>query len=253
MRSKTSGTELTMLLGFIIVCLTATFEAHELCKDRDDFMWRRYPDTCNTLYFCFSGKALTFRCPSGHVVGANRRFCVRENSELDDCSQFQVQKHGRLLKVPLTCKSGEKFPSEKSCAKYSKCITSENGTAMISEQECPYPLLYDVTTQKCSHYNSVKCETGVYVPRDPCEYDANKCGSGQSGSCIPCNIRFPSCNGRPDGMNSWQGKEWSPYYVVCKQERISYHTMCKSEKTSSVFHPDKRACVQFDKVEEIVG
>ena len=85
------------------------------------------------------------------------------------------------------------------------------------------------------------------------EYDANKCGSGQSGSCIPCNIRFPSCNGRPDGMNSWQGKEWSPYYVVCKQERISYHTMCKSEKTSSVFHPDKRACVQFDKVEEIIG
>ena len=76
----------------LIVCMSLMLmnasDAYEFCGTKSDFKWRRYPDTCNALYFCFLGKAVTFRCPPGQVVGADKRYCVPENSVFDDCKYF---------------------------------------------------------------------------------------------------------------------------------------------------------------------
>ena len=112
-----------------------------------------------------------------------------------------------------------------------------------------YPILIvSICLGKSIRMKRVEVEYDNSVSGD---YEANKCQS--SVHCIPCNVRFPSCAGLPDGMNAWQGKEWSPHYVVCHQERISQQGMCKAEKESQIFHPDKRTCVQFDEVKDIIG
>ena len=76
---------LTFVMGIIVTFLVTHTVGQNLCPNGSDFMWRRYQDRCDTIYFCFLGRAVTFTCPQGQVVGANRRFCVPENSELDDC------------------------------------------------------------------------------------------------------------------------------------------------------------------------
>lgn len=75
------------------------------------------------------------------------------------------------------------------------------------------------------------------------EYDVNKCI--KSIQCIPCRERFPSCNGKPDGLNAWEGKEWTPTYTVCKNERVLYTDECKGIKDKpEIFDPHKKKCVE---------
>ena len=76
----------TCVVAFVVTLLVTGTVGHQLCSDRiNDFKWRRYPDRCDTAYFCFLGTAVDFRCSEGHVIDANMRFCVPQNSEMDDC------------------------------------------------------------------------------------------------------------------------------------------------------------------------
>lgn len=75
------------------------------------------------------------------------------------------------------------------------------------------------------------------------DYDAFQCTSSH---CVPCSLRFPSCSGLPDGKHSWAGREWSPYYVVCEEERVIFQGECEGEKSAQVFHPEQRECVEID-------
>ena len=83
---------------------------------------------------------------------------------------FQIFKHVRRFNTSVTCKPGEKFPSETSCAKYVECASSGKSKSSMVERECPCPQLYDITTQKCSHYSNVQCEAGVFEPKSPCKF-----------------------------------------------------------------------------------
>ena len=83
---------------------------------------------------------------------------------------FQIFKHVRRFNTSVTCKPGERFPSETSCAKYVECASSGKSKSSMVERECPCPQLYDITTQKCSHYSNVRCETGVFEPKSPCKF-----------------------------------------------------------------------------------
>lgn len=86
MATNTVDSLYVTVIWFVLAAFMSTKAlAYDLCQKNNDFKWRRYPDTCNALYFCFLGKAVTFRCPPGQVVGTNMRFCVPENSWLDDC------------------------------------------------------------------------------------------------------------------------------------------------------------------------
>lgn len=76
------------------------------------------------------------------------------------------------------------------------------------------------------------------------EYDSNSCV--HSSHCVPCEVRFPSCKGRPDGINAWSGRERTPYFVVCENERLVRQGKCTYEEDSHiVFDPIERACVRL--------
>ncbi|KAL4235091.1 chitin binding [Mactra antiquata] len=221
----------------------------ELCeiKFEESLRWRRHPDDCSSAYICLLGRVATYVCPEDFVIGSDDVTCVLRGSESDDCSSLE---NIALLDVPIkelktdeTCKKGERSPDENNCAKFSECITLPDGNTTLVPQECPYPQLFDVQTGKCEDYKDVECLVGQEIPKSPCDYVAEQCTSSH---CVPCNIRFPSCVGLPDGMNPWAGREWSPYYVVCEEERVIVQDQCESEKEPQVFHPKDRNCVEYD-------
>lgn len=81
----------------------------------------------------------------------------------------------------------------------------------------------------------------------PGQYEANKC---KSSHCIPCHIRYPSCEGYADGMNPWKGREGSPQYVVCQSERVVYQGECpRYADTQHIFHPEKKLCVDYKEMD----
>lgn len=79
------------------------------------------------------------------------------------------------------------------------------------------------------------------------DYDSNKC---RSAHCIPCHIRYPSCDGFGDGMNPWKGREGSPNYVICQEGRVVYQGECpRYADTQHIFHPVKKLCVDFKEMD----
>ena len=57
---------------------------------------------------------------------------------------------------------------------------------------------------------------------------------------IPCQVSYPSCVGLPDGPNAYSGRERSPYYIICRDERSVNGTLfCPQDAifpTSVLFH-----------------
>lgn len=84
------------------------------------------------------------------------------------------------------------------------------------------------------------------------DYEVNQCDG--HADCIPCEVRFPSCRGLADGVNTWRGRRVSPFYVLCRQQRVVRSGMCKQEGTTATFDPEKNACVDYkgEVVEKIV-
>ena len=58
-------------------------------------------------------------------------------------------------------------------------------------------------------------------------------------------VRFPSCKGLPDGLNPWVGREYSPFFVLCEQQRPLYHGQCDNSKGTQLFDPVKRVCTEM--------
>jgi len=228
----------------VVILVLGTASAFDLCQQgASDLKWSRDPENCAIAYFCLLGRPVAYTCPEGHVIGANKRFCVPVGSELDDCTGLRLRKTFRVVPMTSFCKPGEVSPDERSCAKYFECVVQPSGNTTMQGAECDYPELFSADTGKCEHFKDVKCSPGQMVPKSQCDYDANQCTMAH---CIPCNIRYPSCVGLPDGMHSWAGKEWSPYYVVCEEERVTFQGQCKSEKETKIFHPEQRQCIVVD-------
>lgn len=38
--------------------------------------------------------------------------------------------------------------------------------------------------------------------------------------CIPCDIRFPSCENKTDGYYAYREYYWTPLYMECRKERF---------------------------------
>ncbi|XP_033744415.1 probable chitinase 10 [Pecten maximus] len=130
------------------------------------------------------------------------------------------------------------------CAKYVDC---HSGVPQV--HECPYPQLYDTTTEQCQHHDHIQCQSRK-EPKSPCDYDAYQCG--MSSHCVPCEVRFPSCEGAEDGPNPWTGREWTPYFITCYKERLTFQSKCTldaSNAGSYVFDPIKKQCVDAKKLD----
>ena len=80
------------------------------------------------------------------------------------------------------------------------------------------------------------------------DYKVNQC-EGHAG-CVPCHVRFPSCRGLQDGLNAWSGRQGSPSYVTCHQQRVVASAMCKQEGAVAIFDAERRECVKKEEVVE---
>ncbi|XP_061186879.1 uncharacterized protein LOC133195006 [Saccostrea echinata] len=225
-------------------------------------MWRADPADCSKFWMCVVGKPAEFKCPSNTVVNHMMQACVPSGSYLDICSKKQpsMTEKKATTKTPLTPKPTTKkplvnpytemckytptalLPHPGSCAQHVDCSMVTKG--VIGVFECPFPTLWNPETKQCDNALSVKCGTR-WEPKDPCEYNSNICK--QSAHCIPCEVRFPSCKGRPDGINAWSSRERTPYFVVCENERLVHQGQCTYDEETShiIFDPVERVCVRL--------
>lgn len=107
--------------------------------------------------------------------------------------------------------------SSTDCHKYYNCSGGVGRSI-----ECSYPFLFSDETLQCENYTKVTCGTR-YEPKWACEYSGMTC---MRAHCIPCSVSFPPCRGLNDGFQSWPGRTYDPYYVVCKNERTIDQGLC---------------------------
>ncbi|XP_071083544.1 uncharacterized protein [Haliotis cracherodii] len=134
------------------------------------------------------------------------------------------------------------IPSPTKCAQYYDCNTPAMEDSWEQNlQECPYPQLYNPGTQRCEHYSMVTCGNRT-EPLGKCEYDQHAClGGWDCGQ--PCHVNNPTCRNLADGLNVYEWRLNSPYYVVCVNQRLVYTGECHDFGTGApIFDAELRAC-----------
>ncbi|XP_069142622.1 uncharacterized protein [Argopecten irradians] len=219
-----------VVLG-LLVCFT---KADDICEGNTGIQWLADPDDCSVFYLCFNSASFKYTCPVNSVRDFITKACVPQGSKYDTCTQKEES-------ICLPDDTLKPHPTE-NCAKYVDCemLLTRASDVRSATKECEYPMLFDEKTGGCQMPETAECGTRS-VPKNPCDYEANQC---QQGHCIPCYIRFPSCEGLPDGLNAWKGREDSPYYVLCKAERVVYHGQCSNKLMTQLFDPKERVCVK---------
>lgn len=81
----------------------------------------------------------------------------------------------------------------------------------------------------------------IAIRRFSGDYSANSCPVSH---CRPCSADHGSCVGLSDGINVWPGREWSPFFLECADERTIISTRC-SEPPAYIFSPDAQSCVDI--------
>lgn len=200
------------------------------------------PDSsdCTSFHICYAGKGWMFRCGPDYgnkVFDPISRTCVSKRSKFDRsaCRLEELEKES-AVHSEVKCIPGvrNRIAHPEHCARYHQCT----GGHLSVEMECPYPRLYNKHTSKCEVYMFVKCGSRL-EPKDPCEYETNQCRETQ---CVPCRARFGSCIGLKDGPNAWEGKPWTPHFVICKDERVILQGDCRKNGKLQIFNPITKKC-----------
>ncbi|XP_046555131.1 uncharacterized protein LOC124264429 [Haliotis rubra] len=131
------------------------------------------------------------------------------------------------------------------CAQYYNCsaptVVRHRYSWEAHLQECNYPQLYNPDTQRCEHYSMVQCGNRS-EPLGYCEYDWNRCaGSRYCGP--PCHVYNPTCRNLSDGLNVYEYRINSSYFVVCVNQRLVYTGQCPYLGPGTPrFDPKLRTC-----------
>ncbi|KAL4234602.1 hypothetical protein ACF0H5_006243 [Mactra antiquata] len=88
--------------------------------------------------------------------------------------------------------------------------------------ECKYPDLFSLVTNKCERYHEVDCD-GREEFVDACDYKQNQC---LGPHCRPCGTRWPKCEVE-NGRTHYQYMIGSPYYGVCQDWRVVERKQCE--------------------------
>ncbi|XP_046373608.1 uncharacterized protein LOC124147048 isoform X2 [Haliotis rufescens] len=132
------------------------------------------------------------------------------------------------------------LPHPKNCHWYFNCSLNASSEVWVYQEplteECQYPRLFSLTSRKCEKYDTVDCGSRN-IKKEPCEYRKNMCTKAH---CRPCNIRFGSCVGKKNGNHSFPQREWTPRYIICKDERTVDQRDC-ADKTP-IFSPASKHC-----------
>nr|KAG5711279.1 hypothetical protein BaRGS_005976 [Batillaria attramentaria] len=230
------------LLASLAVGLWCGAAEADYCHQRAVQDFRADENDCSVFHMCVMGQLVTLNCSPGSVFDEGSHSCVPANSYYDTCSQ--------RMAVKTRCAPGsrELVPHPTLCAQYYDCgaTHAQNRIGWESQlRECPYPMVFHAESKRC-----VQSEAGICgerrEPLDQCDYKVNEC-QGHS-SCVPCEVRFPSCRGLADGKNAWGGRPGSPWYVVCHQQRVRSYEMCKQDGAVFIFDDQSGECVKKEEV-----
>lgn len=228
--------------GVLVLCI-ASVNSVGICEGLFGVQWKMDPVDCSKFYWCMNGREYEFKCPADSVVNQESRSCVPKGSSYDTCT---FQRPQQLVPSICDMKAQTRIAHPESCAKFYDCSNKKTSGGDPEVEECKYPFLFDEETMRCEHFSTTKCGRR-FEPKNQCDYDSNKC---RSAHCIPCHIRYPSCDGFGDGMNPWKGREGSPNYVICQEERVVYQGECpRYADTQHIFHPVKKLCVDFKEMD----
>ncbi|CAG2185880.1 unnamed protein product [Mytilus edulis] len=218
------------IIAFTVIIIPVC--STNICDGSKKVHWKMDPSDCGVFYLCFGTLQHKYKCEKDQVYEKETKTCVEKGSDHDKCSK-KSDLPINASPAAICEKSNSVFLTyEESCSKYIDCTTQ-------SVEECPYPLLFDENISRCVQPEKANCGSRILY-KDPCDYDENQCRSAQG--CVPCYVRYPSCKGLPNGLNPWTGREGSPYFAVCKNERVVYNDMCDFENKKEIFNPEKLFC-----------
>jgi len=220
-----------------------TFTGFRRCDQRSQSDLRADPEDCGKFSMCTSGILISFSCPPRTVFEVESKTCVPQGSFMDKCSRKTEEITEEICPVGSSYKKAH----PKECAQFYHCGQPAREERWEKHlQECDYPMLYNLDSERCEHFSMVKCGLRR-EPIDPCDYKSNQC---LSGHCVPCSVRHPSCRDKKDGMNAWAGRQGSPHYVVCAAQRVVYHGMCPQDKGTQIFDEATGTCTMLNARQE---
>ncbi|CAG5126209.1 unnamed protein product, partial [Candidula unifasciata] len=187
-------------------------------------------DNCAQFYNCSRPNSLlgsfVDECPVGELFHSTKRQCL-SHQEVVCQGRYEPKQVCKLL-VTLNI----------FCLNYFRCGPQDIGVEFsgvtFKMEECPYPLLF--SNGLCHSYKTLrKCSENV----SRCIVDsADTCPDNPQHTCIPCELRYPSCLGAPDGLMHYPGRLFTPDFINCDQGRTLSILKC----VRSVFDPDARRC-----------
>lgn len=62
--------------------------------------------------------------------------------------------------------------------------------------------------------------------------------------CIPCEIRYPKCEDKEDGLWPQHEREITPFYMICENNRLIYRGYCQKDSLWGIAtYPYNGQCV----------
>ncbi|XP_071082419.1 uncharacterized protein [Haliotis cracherodii] len=225
---------------------------------RTPFQWIRHPTDCARFWRCVWGRPVEMPpCHDGTILSAKLNVCVYIGSIWDDCGSstptvgVTETPAPPLLTPEDRCARGETvFPHPDHCQLYYNCSRVYTQVPRYFQQylqECPYPQVFDVGSGACRDFQLVNCGTRDETI-NACDYRQNWCPVSH---CSPCGTRLPSCQGRPDGPNPFPGREWSPWYIECRQGRTITTTQCEKDinfRVPQYFNIETSQCINLFRI-----
>ncbi|PVD24918.1 hypothetical protein C0Q70_15411 [Pomacea canaliculata] len=234
-----------VVLATVLAAQTSSFRPQ--CQSL--FSWVRDPDDCSHFWRCVWGSPYEMpRCPEGQVLNSAHHVCALRGSPYDNCDTWETL---TLDPVAEQCSRNPTtfLPHPSNCHQYYNCSGNSNlypsrpdpDSANFYLYECTYPQLFNKNTLRCEDYRQVQCGER-FEPVDKCEYIQYQC---RGPNCIPCNVYSPSCKDLPDGPDVYRGREWTPYFSICQDQRLVNTSTCPRDEILNVarlFSPVRREC-----------
>ncbi|XP_025107375.1 uncharacterized protein LOC112572068 isoform X1 [Pomacea canaliculata] len=207
-----------------------------------------HPSDCRHFIQCVWGQPVDQPCAPGSVFSFRAQVCVHPwNKTADVCAKSQDSVPELCSRYPTAV-----FAHPSNCHQYYNCSGNsyliyypsrpDPDSANFYLYECTYPQLFNKNTLQCEDYGQVQCGER-FEPVDKCEYTRYQCQ--KVSHCIPCDVHSPSCKDLPDGPNVYRGREWTPYFAVCQDQRLVNTSTCPRDERLAIaqlFSPVRREC-----------
>lgn len=235
----------SVIVGVVLVIVSVARGQKLTSPCTSVFGMLSHPTNCKRFIQCVWGQPVDRDCAPDTVFSLSTGVCVHPWDPTADVCLKPPESVVEMCKGDPTAI----LAHPANCHQYYNCSGHTPLTWFVSQlapdspdfylYECPYPELFNEGTLRCEDYRDVKCGE-KFLPLDPCEYTSNQC---RRPRCVECNIRAPSCRGFADGVNVFRGRLWSPYFVVCQNQRLVNISSCPIIKGNEVFSPILGRCV----------